>query len=90
MPGILLRTFHDRCRRSARSRLRGSFFCLFQMQPLRAPAAMVPAHLTMGFALCNGKIPPLLRCLLRSHTKYAPLFAPCKTRISLIALCKNE
>ena len=26
MPGIFLRTFHDRCRRSARTRLRGSFF----------------------------------------------------------------
>ena len=27
MPEITLRTFHDRCRRSARTRLRGSFFC---------------------------------------------------------------
>ena len=59
-------------------------------KPTFRPAAMVPAHLPMGFALCNGEIPALLRCLLRSHTKYAPLFAPCKTRISLIALCKNE
>ena len=37
LPGIFLRTFHDRCRRSARTRLRGSFFCL---KPLFAiPAA---------------------------------------------------
>ena len=66
------------------------FFFYMAYRPLRAPAAMVLAHLTMGFALCNGEIPALLRCLLRSHTKYAPLFTPCKTRISLIALCKNE
>ena len=55
------------------------FLCINLNRIRRAPAAMVPEHLPMGFALCNGKLHALQRPQLRSHTKYAPLLPPCKT-----------
>ena len=79
MPEIFLRTFHDRCRRSARTRLRGSFF--FVWMPGRS-FSWLGAVTWCSFSwlgaitwrsLCNGAAVNRSYRSYRSYTAWRPI-----------------